>query len=867
MNSHGPAQPPESEEPGRPRFTPYSAVPPTPEDPPYDPYSATPSYEHPFPGSASNETPPPAYEDPFPGYSSSTSPPPPQYEDPYSSYDQGHGQASYDQAGYDQPADGSYMDEGSYVDESAYPSFAATSATTRIHYEDAFPDPGRPGRRAEPASVGPSSGRASSRRRDKHVRKGGRRVALALGLAAAAGIAIPAQSLLVVPDAHLSSPQQVAGSTRSAAFPAGVPACNSIGNHLGRMFPGLPGLMVSPDSMNTLADAMKAEPEADATPEGQLDDEENINIEAGYTYAGQFLDHDTTLTNEGDLSGTVDPATVTNERTPKLDLDSVFGGGPNTSPQLFDADGMHLKLGNPLTGAPDSGAVDQLRDATGTAIIGDPRNDENKIVASLHTIVMRFYNLQVDRIREANPGLSANDVWVEAAQQTRWYYQTAVVTDFLPQIVGQNMVNSVLPSMDLTKTAPNLKFYDPCTEQMPVEWADAAYRYGHSMVRALYRPNNTVKDRLHIFAAAFDPTQSMVGFQPSPQNFAIDWGFFFSMDGPAVVDHPQQQYKMDTSLVFALSQLPVIGAGGGVLSTRNLFRGEQMGIPSGQDIAKAMGVTPLPDSQIVIGKATGDNADIVPITDLSPEFAGKAPLWTYILAENMNQAFNISGGKFVGATADTPAAQARPFRMGPVGGRIVTEVIIGMLAADKSSVLFNPEFKPDPAFTTNGQFHWRDLINAVSGHDVAMGKPATAAATAAAAVDGDPATAAKVTDNTPLTVDLGTPTTISRIRVDFGDIPKNWAIQVGDGTTFTTVANSDGVGGQIASHATSGPGSGPDNVVELVGLKAKGQFVRVVVGGSATVASLQVFPLKVMPPEQNPNQLVAPGGATVSGDG
>ena len=49
--------------------------------------------------------------------------------------------------------------------------------------------------------------------------------------------------------------------------------------------------------------------------------------------------------------------------------------------------------------------------------------------------------------------------------------------------------------------------------------------------------------------------------------------------------------------------LPESGSGPASLAKRNLRRSVQLGLPSGQDVARAMGVTPLRDDQILIGKA------------------------------------------------------------------------------------------------------------------------------------------------------------------------------------------------------------------------------------------------------------------------
>src|SRR5262249_39224029 len=151
----------------------------------------------------------------------------------------------------------------------------------------------------------------------------------------------------------------------------------------------------------------------------------------------------------------------------------------------------------------------------------------------------------------------------------------------------------------------------------------------------------------------------------------------------------------------SLLPLPDTGTGPASLSKRNLLRSIQLGLPSGQSVARAMGLQPLRDDQILVGKATGDPADAEAITTLSAGFAGKAPLWTYVLAEPTATAYNVHDGHIDGA----PRA---PMRLGPVGREIVAETFVGLMAADPTSVLFDPSFRPDPTFVRNGQFGFRD---------------------------------------------------------------------------------------------------------------------------------------------------------------
>jgi hypothetical protein len=500
--------------------------------------------------------------------------------------------------------------------------------------------------------------------------------------------------------------------TAASTIDPSAAACVRIPGRFGRMFDRLPAASWPAADVDLLASKVMAEDETEPTPEGQADDEENADIDAGFTYVGQFIDHDLTLDpRPNDLTTPIDPFTLQNFRTPVFDLDSVYGAGPQGSPQLYEPDGVHLKLGTPLTGSStDHGAVDLPRDTTtGQALLGDPRNDENRIVAQLHSIFLRFHNLLANRLARAHRTWSKDRVFAEAQRQVRLHYQWAVLTDFLPTIVGQPTTRAVLPSLNAFLRPPRLAFYNPCAMNMPVEFSVAAYRFGHSIVRPIYRINTTVADRLPVFSLTNDPTKDLGGFRPSPQNFAIDWSFFFQMEAERRIGKPQASYKIDNSLVFPLSLLPLpeTGTGPASLIKRSLLRSMQLGLPSGQDVARAMGLRPLRDDQILIGKATGDAEDTVAINAVAPSFAGKAPLLTYILAESTAAAFNVHGGHIDGA-------QIAPIRLGRVGGRIVAETLVGVMAADRSSVLYNPLFRPDPAFTANGQFGFRELIRAVA---------------------------------------------------------------------------------------------------------------------------------------------------------
>jgi hypothetical protein len=183
-----------------------------------------------------------------------------------------------------------------------------------------------------------------------------------------------------------------------------------------------------------------------------------------------------------------------------------------------------------------------------------------------------------------------------------------VLHDFLPTIIGENLVADILGHVKEGQTAtakpPQLKLYKPEKEAfMPVEFSVAAYRFGYSMIRPIYRLNASVP-RLPIFSTQ---GESLVGFRAFPSHWAIDWRLFFKMGaapplGPTRV-HPA--YKIDTSLVNPLGTLPAsVASNPSSLPERNLIRGWRMQLPSGQAVARAMGEEPIKDENLRVGKAT-----------------------------------------------------------------------------------------------------------------------------------------------------------------------------------------------------------------------------------------------------------------------
>jgi hypothetical protein len=434
-------------------------------------------------------------------------------------------------------------------------------------------------------------------------------------------------------------------------------------------------------------------------------DNEESGIPAVYTYFGQFIDHDLTFDPASSLQKQDDPDALLDYRTPRFDLDNVYGRGPDDQPYLYE-DGKSFILGDPLTGAADNAKAHDLPrsqpagpNAARRAIIGDPRNDENVIVSQLQGLWHRFHNHLAAKHRSWS--------FERVQREVRYHYQWILIHDFLPTLIAKDVLGEVLPPDHKGLFKPVLEFFH-CKDElyMPLEFSAAAYRFGHSMVRPGYRLSETVPP-LAIFAT--DPAVALTGFRQFPSNWAIDWHLFadLSKRDPADTTRTQLAYRIDTSLVNPLGHLPPSVQGAEPppnLAARNLLRGWRMRLPSGQAVARAMGLAPLADKDILIGKFTGDAGDIKgSIVDVAGSaFADNCPLWTYCLAETVKETVTLQ------TTQGKKRFEAH--KLGPVGGRIVAETFVGLLAGDSRSYLNqDPLWTPSVA-DSSGEFAIRDFI-------------------------------------------------------------------------------------------------------------------------------------------------------------
>lgn len=469
-------------------------------------------------------------------------------------------------------------------------------------------------------------------------------------------------------------------------------------------------------------------------PKDDPDLEENLKVPAGYTYFGQFVDHDLTFDTTSDLGGP--RSGFTSERTPRFDLDCVYGAGPDASPFMY-SDGVHLIALN----------EDLPRAGNDRAIIGDPRNDENSIVCQIQMAFLRYHNAVVDRIAMQTPGIKKGDLFKRAQQEVRWVYQRILVEDYLPRIVADtdikafNALRGAADSKAKTTKPGGYSLYPDspaARSKIPLEFAAAAYRFGHSMVRTGYRLNSNTQKNI------FSPSgaDSLVGFGALPVAHLIDWSLFFPNpnastpsqsvtpgmnDASNVItgkDRLQYAYKIDPMLVDPLAHLPLAIAGAGQpvsLGFRNLIRGRGFNLPSGQEMAAFAGLPVLGNAYLQVRDKKMAGPGLQTLKPIPKEFQDYTPLWLYILLEAGQSVVDWFGDKKArGASAGkaftdgdlTAAAALTTTQLTGLGARIVLETFHGLLDSDADSFrnAAPSGWKP---MIKNGECRMAHLVNVV----------------------------------------------------------------------------------------------------------------------------------------------------------
>ena len=485
-------------------------------------------------------------------------------------------------------------------------------------------------------------------------------------------------------DPHRRNFLKLIGVNAAAAWAAGqwsrtlaraaAPVDQTIAENFGRMFrlppfaPPTDAVRAALSELGKAGGIMDAKDDLSAGPV-KLITEDSLNLvnrnspahTAGITFLGQFLDHDMTFDQTSRLGQPSNPTKSPNARIPDFDLDSVYGGGPGGSPELYspnDTIKFRLESGGMFEDLPRNAA-------TKAAIIADPRNDENLIISGLQAAFLLFHNRAVDKVRADNSAISDFDAFFKARRLTVWHYQWIILHEFLPLIIGQPRIEDIFKG--------GRKFYTPRMGEafIPVEF-QIAYRFGHSMVRPSYRANLAGDNGQPFFAMIFDPAGQgaadpvdLRGGARAPRRF-IGWQTFFDFSG-AHTAAVRPNKRIDTKISTPLFNLPLQTIFSGTppvsLMQRNLLRTLTWQVPSGQAIANAMGATPL------------TNADLAELNPILPSFVESTPLFYYVLKE----AELIEDG----------------MRLGPVGARLVGEVFIGLLQLDPDCYLnAQPQWLP-----------------------------------------------------------------------------------------------------------------------------------------------------------------------------
>ncbi len=436
----------------------------------------------------------------------------------------------------------------------------------------------------------------------------------------------------------------------------------------GRMFPELRSLKrfkPSPEHLGRAGGPMDG-----GTPPPTDTSQNNPRIKAGYTFLGQFIDHDITFDPTSILERQIDPQATHNFRTPAFELDSVYGLGPAAQPYLYDRE-------KPFRFLTASAGDDLPRNPQGAALIGDPRNDENIIISQLHLLFLKFHNRVFDE--HTDPNLSLRERFDEAQRLVRWHYQWIVLNEFLARLVGTQ--TAALEVEDPAFTFPGEPF-------MPLEFSVAAYRFGHSQLRPGYRVNTR---GAVLFPsqpnAPFDPDNlDLRGGRPVPAELVVDWANFF---GAAAAPG----LNIDTKLSTPMLRLPDSVVGPSMpenrrsLATRNLQRGIDARLPAGQTVATYLRIpNPLTEAEIWAGVPDGE---------------GLAPLWFYVLRE----AELRGGGQ----------------RLAGVGAAIVSRVFVALMLADRASYLAqDPLWTPTLPSSVPGSFTMTDLVNLTLDPDTTL---------------------------------------------------------------------------------------------------------------------------------------------------
>jgi hypothetical protein len=390
------------------------------------------------------------------------------------------------------------------------------------------------------------------------------------------------------------------------------------------------------------------------------------DIPSAYTYLGQLIDHDLTrqsLPETPSFCGTIKPlsseaiSAASNARTFGLDLDCLYGPAiePNAAYEIPRVE-EKLKI-EQTAAAPFLPELPRDPESPHAAFIGDRRDDENLMVSQMHLAFMLAHNKLCDQ----------GKTFEEARRTLRQHYQWIVINDYLLKRIAD-------PKIVEDAVNGKLDLFDPPDDDvfMPLEFAVAAFRFGHTMIRQGYNYNQ-IFPKTELFQLLLPGF--LVRYHHFPGEWIIDWSRF--------LDGTNKARRLDTNLSPGLLQMQdpqgnVMPFG---LAAMDLVKGFLMNLPTGEAVAKRLGME-MPAGALR-SAITDEQAQILN----QGGFDQRTPLWFYILAE---------------------ANAAGTGRLGQVGSAIVASVIVGLARKSKDSYLRYPDWKP--SLGSSGKFDLSDLI-------------------------------------------------------------------------------------------------------------------------------------------------------------
>ena len=515
----------------------------------------------------------------------------------------------------------------------------------------------------------------------------------------------------------------------------------------------LPTAVATVSDLDALGDHMI---DADVEPEDPAPDSTMPPV---LTYWGQFLDHELTARTdrEFEITSVKDPhppavsstveSRLRNARSPRFDLDSVYGGSPVgagiTADMVTVISGLRhptlvnkMRVGTTIEPGPIPDGLDEHRDlpryvqvqatvrdaalrAAQTsmspeefakfsaglpqrALIGDTRNDENLVVAQFHLSFLRFHNKAIDFLASHNTGWIAD--FSSAQALTRLHYQWLIVDGYLKGVCDPIVVDKVIAD----RASHFFRFraeFDARRQNsrlgnaLPLEFSAAGYRFGHSMVRAFYdynknfgRPGNGPRENatLELLFEFTGGGGRLDAKKKLPKNWIMDWTRFTGVDPHDATDGQPARVarKIDTGLAPPLKTMVKEGNDETDTQLRDLFKNlARRNLRRGYNLR-------LPTGQ-ALHKHLKQNGAVAsaPIADVSTIFTSKPTLRDFLKTSQSRLFERTPLWFYILAEAEKGGGN----KLGEVGSFLVASTFIGVLLADPDSALsrgFDPSQSP-----------------------------------------------------------------------------------------------------------------------------------------------------------------------------